>query len=38
MRMSKIFWNTGKIVTMDSGFLVPKTILEMREKGGIWPE
>ena len=33
MRMSKNLWNSGKIVTMDSGFSVAKGILAMREKG-----
>ena len=33
MCMSKNLWNTGKIVTTDSGFLVAKGILAMREKG-----
>ncbi len=33
MHMSKNLWNIGKIVTMDSGFLVAKGILAMREKG-----
>ncbi len=31
--ISKNFWNTGKIVTMDSGFYVAKGILATREKG-----
>ncbi len=33
LRMSKNLWNTGKVVTMDSGFSVSKGILAMREKG-----
>ncbi len=33
LHMSKNLWNTGKIVTMDSGFSVAKGILAMREKG-----
>mmetsp|Transcript_11947 Transcript_11947/g.25228 ORF Transcript_11947/g.25228 Transcript_11947/m.25228 type:complete len:318 (-) Transcript_11947:177-1130(-) len=33
LRMSKNLWNTGKVVTMDSGLSVSKGILAMREKG-----
>ncbi len=33
LRMSRILWNSGKIVTMDSGFCVSKGIIEMKEKG-----
>jgi len=33
VRMSRNLWNTGKVVTMDSGFSVSKGILAMREKG-----
>ena len=33
VRMSQNLWNTGKVVTMDSGFSVSKGILAMREKG-----
>ncbi len=33
LQMSKNLWNTGKVVTMDSGFSVSKGILAMREKG-----
>jgi len=33
LRMFKNLWNTGNVVTMDSGFSVSKGILAMREKG-----
>ncbi len=33
LQMSRNLWNTGKVVTMDSGFSVSKEILAMREKG-----
>jgi len=33
LQMSRNLWNTGKVVTMDSGFSVSKGILAMREKG-----
>ncbi len=33
VHMSQNWWNTGKDVTMDSGFSVSKGILAMREKG-----
>ncbi len=33
LHISKNLWNTGKIVSMDSGFSVAKGILAMREKG-----
>ncbi len=31
--MSKNLWNTGKVVSMDSGFSVSKGIIAMKEKG-----
>ena len=33
MQMSRNLWNTGKVVTIDSGFSVSKGILAMQEKG-----
>ncbi len=33
LHISNNLWNTGKIVTMDSGFSVAKGILAIREKG-----
>ncbi len=33
LQMSRNLWNTGKVVTMDSGFSVSKGIPAMREKG-----
>ncbi len=31
--MSQNLWNTGKVETVDSGFIVSKGIIAMREKG-----
>ena len=33
LRMTKNLWNTGKCVTMDSGFCVAKGIIELHRKG-----
>ena len=33
LRLTRVMWNTGKLVIMDSGFFFLKGILEMSKRG-----